>query len=527
MNKAVPYARVSTDKQREKHTIGSQLSILPELIKQKGYAQVGEPYIDDGLSGETIDDRPAMLRLLEDAERGLFDAVFVVDIDRLTRARKSFDWEVIKETFRKNRVLVITPSQEYNFEDEDQEFMSDLFSRISSYEKKKILRRMLRGKREKARQGKFFGGKALYGYTWDETTKQYEVVEDEAKVIRLIFNFCLQGLSIRRIPDYLTKLGYPTPVDSKGYRHRRKSNKWATSTIRRILTNSTYAGEFVRWKYKRFDKHTLGLRPKDEWVLSQAPMIISPDVFEQAHEALTSRKALSSRNSKREYLLSGLIYCESCACKMTGECSMSHNGEARYYVCANGRRRHLDKECPKRSIKAEEIELSVWEEIKKLLKSPTLLKKAILQSRSVDTSQENLTELNKQLENKAHEEERLLDLYQLGKFNIDTLNSRIEAIRREKEAISRAIEALSGRTKLDQRLKTLNELRIELETNIDTFDFERKRKALKILLWGKDGIGVFLRPDYTAEIRGLVDFTKLNEIERIERQTGIENTSFS
>jgi DNA invertase Pin-like site-specific DNA recombinase len=65
MGKGVIYARVSTEKQREKHTIASQLSILPELMKQKGYIQVQEPYIDDGISGETINDEEEAIRLLD------------------------------------------------------------------------------------------------------------------------------------------------------------------------------------------------------------------------------------------------------------------------------------------------------------------------------------------------------------------------------------------------------------------------------------------------------------------------------
>ncbi len=129
--------------------------------------------------------------------------------------------------------------------------MSDLFSRISSYEKKKILRRMLRGKREKAKQGKFFGGKAPYGYTWDENSKCYEIIEQEAKTVRLIFDLCIQGLSIRRIPEHLNKLGLPTPSDIKGYNHKNKHNKWSSSSVRNILNNSSYAGVFVRWKYNR------------------------------------------------------------------------------------------------------------------------------------------------------------------------------------------------------------------------------------------------------------------------------------
>ena len=64
MKRAVIYARVSTEMQKEKHTIKSQLSILPEVIKQKGYIQILEPYIDNGISGETIVERPSMTRLL-------------------------------------------------------------------------------------------------------------------------------------------------------------------------------------------------------------------------------------------------------------------------------------------------------------------------------------------------------------------------------------------------------------------------------------------------------------------------------
>ena len=66
--------------------------------------------MDDGISGETIEERPAMTRLLEDAERHRFDAVFVIDLDRLTRSKKSIDWEIIKDTFRKGRVRLIPSS---------------------------------------------------------------------------------------------------------------------------------------------------------------------------------------------------------------------------------------------------------------------------------------------------------------------------------------------------------------------------------------------------------------------------------
>jgi hypothetical protein len=108
---------------------------------------------------------------------------------------------------------------------------------------------------------------------------------------------------------------------------------------------------------------------------------------------------------------------------------------------------------------------------------------------------------------------------------MEKLNSRMEKLRKEKETIRKNIEALRDRNKLDIRLRTINELRVELEADINSFDYEKKRKVLRILLWGKLGVGVFVKPDYSVDIRGLVDFTKLNDIDKIDRAVGIENIS--
>ncbi|MGE5445614.1 MAG: hypothetical protein ACM3SR_13645, partial [Ignavibacteriales bacterium] len=192
----------------------------------------------------------------------------------------------------------------------------------------------------------------------------------------------------------------------------------------------------------------------------------------------------------------------------------------RYYYCFNGRHKHLNRECPIKSVIASDIEGAVWKEIKGLLKTPALLREAILKSESIDSSDENIEELTKLLENKETEEERLLDLYQMGKFDRGKLDGRVEKLRKEKETIRKNIEALKDRNKLDTRL---SELRVELEADIDSFDYERKRKVLKILLWGKPGLGVFVKPDYSVDIRGLADFTKLNGMDKIDRAVGIEN----
>jgi DNA invertase Pin-like site-specific DNA recombinase len=211
--RAVIYARVSTAQQREQHTIASQLAILPKLVEQHGYALVHEPYVDDGVSGETIAERPAMVQLLDDAERGQFDAIFVIDLDRLTRARRSLDWEIIKDTCRRQGILVITPSHVYDLAHEDHEFISDILSRISAYEKKKILRRMIRGKQEKTRQGRYIGGRKPYGYRIVDG--QFVIDEEEAEVVREIFRRCAAGRG-RPDPPHRTPAGPVRAPDRAG-----------------------------------------------------------------------------------------------------------------------------------------------------------------------------------------------------------------------------------------------------------------------------------------------------------------------
>lgn len=86
--KVAIYARVSTDRQRERHTIASQLRELPEHAARQGWTVV-ETFKDDGRSGETVDGRPGFQRLLDAAGRKQFDAILVIDLDRITRSKRS------------------------------------------------------------------------------------------------------------------------------------------------------------------------------------------------------------------------------------------------------------------------------------------------------------------------------------------------------------------------------------------------------------------------------------------------------
>jgi len=162
----------------------------------------------------------------------------------------------------------------------------------------------------------------------------------------------------------------------------------------------------------------------------------------------------------------------------------------------------------------------------KLLNNPSLLKKAILDSKSLNNEDETRHSLEDLLSHKEIEQERILDLYQHGKLDKSKLHERIEKLSLEVEHITKNLENIKERKKVDNRFQTINEIKLTLEGNLESFDFEQKRKILEILLNGQKGVGVFVDKNYSIELRGLIDFSKLNDFGRLEQMSGIENTMY-
>jgi site-specific DNA recombinase len=143
-------------------------------LKYKIYKEIG--------NSEYIDGRPQMLQLLKDVEQDLYDAVLVVDIDRLSRG----DFEEIgriRRVFRESNTLVLTPTKVYDFNNDDQDVMTDIEMVFANYEYRMIKMRMIRGKKQGAKAGKWTNGTPPYPYVYNRITKELEV--DPEKVYNL------------------------------------------------------------------------------------------------------------------------------------------------------------------------------------------------------------------------------------------------------------------------------------------------------------------------------------------------------
>lgn len=317
------YARVSTEKQVEKYGIPSQIEDLKKRCLEKSGTPVldgdKDAFIDDGYSGAELD-RPALNRLRQAVKEGRVDVVLAYDPDRLSR--KLYHQMILAEEFEKQGVKLEFITQDMGTSPEDRMFFN-MRGLVAEYEREKIRERTMRGSREKARQGKVVNtGVAPFGFCYNKEKATLEEDSEKAQTLRLIFyTFANENLSLQRLAERLNRLHIPTP---KG------GDRWRASTLGSMLRNEVYIGRMHQFKQYRVEpklrrqpstrnkKTSQVIRPREEWITVKVSSLVPNELFEAVQKKLEKNAELSKRNTKREYLLSGLLYCSQCGGRMGG-----------------------------------------------------------------------------------------------------------------------------------------------------------------------------------------------------------------
>ncbi len=295
--RAALYARVSTERQADRGTIGSQLSLLREHIAAAGDELVGE-YVDDGHSGARLD-RPGLDALRDAAEAGLVERVWCLSPDRLARAY-AYQVLVLDELDRFGVTVAFTDSPGLAADDPQATLLTQVQGVIAEYEKAKIAERYRRGKLFRARAGEIVTWKASYGYRRiprSAATGQahHEVYEPEAAVVRRIFTDRAAGITVREICRRLNADAIPSPTGKP---------TWGHSTLCRLLRNEAYIG---RVYYNRTEsvpdrrptRRTRQVpRDRDEWIPIDCPRIISDELFQAAGRVATDNTKWSPRRAE-------------------------------------------------------------------------------------------------------------------------------------------------------------------------------------------------------------------------------------
>lgn len=270
-------------------------------------------WFQEVVSGETIEDRPEVQKMLLEVEQGIYDGILVVDVDRLARGDTA-DQSRISKCFSFSSTKIITPNKTYdpNNDADEEYFEFGLF--MSRREYKTINKRLNRGRLASVNEGKFVGSVCPFGYTKQKLKGQkgYKLVPlpEEAKIIEIIFDKACNGVGSQNIANYLNLIG------SKP----RKSQEWTYSTIRDIIRNPVYYG-MIKWNWRKTEKKMVNgivykSRPKHQDFILVPGLhepLITKEIFDKAnyHSKQKSGKSIRKDNEIRNPLM-GLVKCEIC-----------------------------------------------------------------------------------------------------------------------------------------------------------------------------------------------------------------------
>jgi len=490
MKTAALYARVSSERQKEEQTIGSQTEALKEYAQANGFTVVPEwIFQDEGYSGAILK-RPDLERLRDLAAEGQIETILVYSPDRLSR-KYAYQVLLMEEFARHGVETVFIKSPQASTPEE--QLLVQFQGMIAEYERAQIAERTRRGKKHRAKSGSVnvLSG-APYGYRYvkksETSVAYYEIVEEEASIVREVYRwYTEEALSIGQIYRRLNALGVET---------RRGKSTWDRSTVWAMLRNPAYKGTACFGKTERAERKKITRllrkrggfsprcscsreRPREEWIEIPVPPIIREDTFSLARERLERNKQFSPRHTKEPTLLQGLLVCSECGYALYRTSTRTSKRKLYYYRClGSDDYRYPDgRKCTNRPIRQDFLDDVVWKQVMQLFEDPDLIRneinRRIQEARNSNPARARKETLVNEIARIKNGIDRLLDAYQEGLVQLPELRGRVHGLRKRDSALTSELQSIESRM-VDE------EMYLQLVGRIDDF-LSRVRQSAESL----------------------------------------------
>jgi site-specific DNA recombinase len=495
---AAIYARVSSEKQAETKTIESQVQALRERVQSDGIEIEKEmEFIDDGYSGATLI-RPGLERLRDMVAAGMIDRLYVHSPDRLSR---KYAWQVLlADELRQSGVEIVFLNKELGQTPED-ELLLQVQGVISEYERAKIIERSRRGRRHAARKGLVsVMVNAPYGYRYVKKHEgggeaRYEVLGDQARVVQQIFEWVgIQRIGLWEVCRRLQSAGEQTRSGNK---------RWDRSTVWGILKNPAYKGTAAFGK-TRSEAWRGRLRPakdgpaqpkrarsrtavdKQDWINIPVPPIIESELFDSVQEQLReNQRRAQTRRKGSGFLLQGLICCAQCGYALCG----TRYGPNSYYRCTGTDKYRFggDRVCDCTSVRVDQLDSAVWQEVKSVLDHPERLAEEYRRRIAAPSEKAGqLSATKAQLNRLQQGIGRLIDSYGGGLISKEEFEPRIAGMReRIKRLEAEAVQLVDQeRVQTDLRLIVgqLEEFSSRVIAGLQEASWDVRREVIRALV---------------------------------------------
>ena len=418
---AVAYARYSHDTQREE-SITAQFRAIHEYAKKNGITIVQE-YVDEAKSASVFATKPRLEfeQMLDDimAERIKVKYVFFHKIDRF--GRNDYDIARFKHFTRQKGIKIIYVDMDIP-EGPEGVIVEQMMIGWAEYYSLNLSKEIRKGMKENALSGKHRGGRPPLGYDKTKDGK-YIINQQEAPIVKKIFEMVAEGEGYSAIIDYLNEKGYKTKL----------GKPFGKNSIHDLLKNEKYVGVYTAGKYS-----TASTGGEIITLPGEVPAIIARELWDEVQSILLRRKQVAPRNKgKTIYLLTGKIFCGKCGGAYTGRSGMGGRGRRyRYsqYDCTNKRQ---TRTCDNAPIRKEIIENYVLDEIENLFKRTNMesiatqieeryKKLSETSSLEIEILKESLADINKRMD-------RLFEAIETGTMDSQIAGPRLNSLASEKE----------------------------------------------------------------------------------------------
>lgn len=327
------YGRVSTLYDEQVTSFESQVSYYTKKIKSNsGWRFVGF-YGDRGISGTRAETRPEFTRMINDAISGKIDIIIAKSISRF--ARNTMDTLQYIRLLREHNVDVYFEKENIHTLHMDSEMFLTFYSAFAQAESESISQNVKIGLKSRMKEGKWFGNPTCYGYKWNKITKDLEIDEEQAKIVRQMFEYYSDGKGCHLIANKLNEQGITSPT----------GKKWHYSSICRMIQNEKYVGDYLVQKNYILDpishKKVRNFGEKEMYyVKDHHTPIITREVWNKAvaiHEKRSNPRKqghLDYNKFSRLYTFSSKIQCGCCG-KSYVRKKNTHGNLVPYWVCTS------------------------------------------------------------------------------------------------------------------------------------------------------------------------------------------------
>ena len=371
--KVAAYARVSTDSEDQLNSFESQVKYYNEKITKNIEWSFVEVYADESISGTQDYKRSNFMRMIQDSMNGKIDLILTKSISRF--ARNTLDTLKYVRMLKEKNVAILFEEENINTLEMAGELLLTILSSVAQQESETISSHVLEmagellltilssvaqqesetisshvklGLKMKQQRGELIGYNGCLGYTYDKENKSISINQEEAKIVKYIFNRYAQGVGSSIIARELTNMKYLTP---KGL------TRWSDSTVRRILKNEKYKGDVLQGKTYTTDpithKRVINMGEENQYYIKEHhTAIIEPELFDKVQQILEKRAGSRSKgkrrgNYSRKYPFSSRIYCGFCGTVLTRRnWNSKTKNETPVWHCMNFVKRGK-QECPK------------------------------------------------------------------------------------------------------------------------------------------------------------------------------------